>query len=140
MLGREGDTPTVPAPSSGPGAVLVVSDDADLVQRIRHALREPAWQLIVAGSLPGSEGFFAGNVVVLDPQGDRLAATVAVEQLAHVVLRPSVVLVLRVTEDLATAVTFGVGCVEANAVSNVLADVVDRAYRFRRHPRLLGER
>jgi len=140
MFGRVGDAPTIPAPGSGPGAVLVVSDDAKLVQRLRRSLREPAWNVQVARGLPPADGLLEAHVLVLDPHRARPEATVALDMLGRVLLRPSVVLVLRITEDLATAVTFGLGCVEASAVGDVLADAVDRAYRFRRRPRVQSER
>jgi hypothetical protein len=132
----EGDAPTLRAPSSGPGDLLVVSDDAEFVQRVRHALRESTWQIEITSHLTSFDGFLMVHVIVIDPQRDRAETTVALHGLARVALRPAVVLVLRSTEDLATAVLFGLGSVEASAVDDVLANAVERAYRDRRQPRL----
>jgi len=130
------DAPTLRAPGSGPGDVLVVSDDAELIQRVRHALRDSTWRIEVTCRLTSFDEFPLVHVIVLDPKRDRAEATIALQALARVVLRPPVVIVLRSTEDLAIAVQFGLGSVEWNAVDEVLASAVERAYRDRRRPRL----
>jgi len=89
MFGRAGEAPTIPAPGSGPGAVLVVSDDAKLVQRLRQSLREPAWSVQVARGLPPADGLLEAHVIVFDPQRARPEATVALDMLARGLLRPS---------------------------------------------------
>lgn len=121
------DVPTlVPAvfPESRSG-VAVVSCDADFVARCVRVLRAEDRLVDVAESVAAIGGV-APSLIVLDVARQELEQSFLL--LALTGSRAALVLVLRSVDDLATAESLGIACVDANAADDVLLDVVDHAY------------
>lgn len=141
MLFTELPTDEYPAAESAAasplhGDVLVVSGDPEFQERALGVLGGAGWRAavgacsaLIAGSL------LTSDVIVLDPIGQRRVLERAIDAIARIRLRPSVVLALRRPSDLEVAVRRSIGAVGIDVPDDVFRDAVLRTHRAQRAPR-----
>jgi len=133
------DEGTLRPPGSGRGDVAVVTSDPALASRMQRALRLSGFSIQLAERVSKLRGALPSDVLVIDPSEDRVGAEILLDVLATVPTRPALVVVLRTVEDLRLATAFCVAVIAIDAVDGLLAEVVERARRDRRTPRLREE-
>ena len=124
---------TLPPIGTVLGEVLVVSADPVFEERALHVLAAAGWRVgvgtpraLIAGSL------LTSDVILVDPLGQRRTLERTIDAIARIRLRPSVLLVLRRSEDLVIAVRRSIGCVDVAVRADVLHDAVLRTYTSQR--------
>jgi hypothetical protein len=126
---------TQPPSSTVHGEVLVVTADAVFEERAIAALRG-SWRTITASCTALMSGsLLTSDVILLDPLGQRRMLERAIDIIARIRLRPSVILALRRPNDLEIAVRRCIGAVDVDVPEDIFQDAVLRTHRAQRAPR-----